>query len=132
MTWMDVEARGEAPVIMIVDDDEVMRELLSDLLEGSGYRVVTAIDGRQALALLEQSAVLPSMLLLDLMMPVMNGWELAAAMRSHPVLSRVPIYIMSSLSSSRQVTLPAGIAGSLPKGAHFDLLLAVIRSQCQI
>src|SRR5262249_50651472 len=91
MLGMSDQERPEAPVIMIVDDDDAIREGICELLQCNGYAVVQAANGRQALDLLEESAELPSMLLLDLSMPVMDGWELTATMLSRPALSRVPI-----------------------------------------
>jgi CheY-like chemotaxis protein len=89
----DEAARG---TILVVDDDDAIRLALRDLLEAEGYTVVPASDGSEALELLRSGAVLPSLILLDLMMPGTNGWQVRAALRTDPRLSKIPIAVISA------------------------------------
>src|SRR5690606_2691629 len=70
--------------ILVVDDDPSAVEIVRTYLEARGYRVATASDGREALAKLEE--VRPALVLLDVMMPGMDGWEVARIIKNHPVL----------------------------------------------
>jgi CheY-like chemotaxis protein len=84
------------PLIAIIDDDADIRDVLRTLFEERGYQVVEAADGREALAMLEQAEIKPDVLLLDLMMPMMDGWQLRAKLRQDPSLASIPIVIMSA------------------------------------
>jgi CheY-like chemotaxis protein len=88
-------------LVLIAEDDHEIREALEALLGEVGYRVLTAADGKQALALLRKlagSVDFPSVLLLDLMMPVMNGWEVLTELRKDPSLSRLPVVVVSAFA----------------------------------
>ena len=79
--------------VLVAEDDHEIREALEALLGEVGYQVLTAADGKQALELLRKHAgspQFPSVLLLDLMMPVMNGWEVLNELRKDPALSLLP------------------------------------------
>jgi CheY-like chemotaxis protein len=81
--------------ILLVEDDEGNREALRELLEGEGYKVATAADGAAALMWLRAGAR-PDLILLDLMMPVMNGTEFRAHQRRDPQLADIPVVLMSA------------------------------------
>ena len=76
--------------ILLVEDDRDFADAMTDVLEDEGYRVVVALNGRQALDLLETRQCTPFLILLDLMMPVMDGWEFSARVRESPAAS-IPI-----------------------------------------
>ncbi len=80
--------------VMIVDDDPDIREALAQLLEIEGHDVSTAGDGRCALELLRGRP--PDVVVLDLMMPVMDGWEFREAQRKDPRLSAIPVIVISA------------------------------------
>jgi CheY-like chemotaxis protein len=80
--------------VLVVDDDRDIRELLVELLGGEGYLVSSAADGRQALR--EAHAHRPDVILLDLMMPVMDGYQFRAAQLEDPDLAQVPVVIISA------------------------------------
>jgi CheY-like chemotaxis protein len=82
--------------ILIVDDDADIREALRGLLEEEGYEIVEASQGREALDLLRRAEVRPALVLLDLMMPLMDGWQLRARLRQDPELASIPIVIMTA------------------------------------
>jgi CheY-like chemotaxis protein len=81
--------------ILVVEDDPSIREALAELLTEEGYAVASAANGAEALALLELEAP-PSLILLDLMMPVMDGWAFRSAQRRDPRLSRIPVLVLSA------------------------------------
>lgn len=83
--------------ILIVDDEPA--DVLELILDAQGYRVLTAIDGRQGLELLEQSRV--DLVISDVMMPVMDGAEMVGILRRRPGGARLPVLIVSALTSRR-------------------------------
>jgi CheY-like chemotaxis protein len=81
--------------VLVVDDEFGVAEVLQSILEDEGYRVVTAINGKQALARLSEFT--PDLIMLDYMMPIMDGTQTLAAIRSQSALAQLPIIMMSSL-----------------------------------
>lgn len=81
--------------ILIIDDDFDIRSMMQLALEMNGYPVRTAASGREALAALRADPRV-SLILLDLMMPVMNGWQLSEVLRGDDALSRIPVLIMTA------------------------------------
>ena len=114
------------PSILIVDDEFGLAEMLREMLRDLGFDVSLAINGRLALDILEEGAV--DLVLTDMMMPVMDGAELAVAMRRDARHRRTPIIMMTSLPTA---PLPSDIPfdAILRKPFTPDLLLETIR-QC--
>src|ERR1044071_1184503 len=83
-------ANQPCTMILVVEDDSAIREVLTDVLESEGYQVLNAANGREAIQLL-RSSTLPCLILLDLMMPVMNGWQFRDEQRQDPLLAPVPV-----------------------------------------
>jgi CheY-like chemotaxis protein len=113
--------------VMVVEDDHDTRVSLRYLLEEEGYIVLTATDGHSALELLESRAVKPCLILLDLMLPVMDGWHFATHLRERPALSDIPIVIMSAF---REPPPPEGIVGFLHKPINAESLLKLVENYC--
>jgi CheY-like chemotaxis protein len=117
--------RSPAP-ILVVDDDPDLRAGISDVLATLNYRVETAVHGADALVRLEDAArELPCALVLDMMMPVMNGWELLAEMRRRPTLAHLPVVVVTAaVSTSWDAAAPVRSVLSKP----FDVaqLLAAV------
>jgi CheY-like chemotaxis protein len=90
--------------VVVVEDDIVIREQLADVFADEGLRVTTARDGEEALAVLESEPV--RVVVSDLMMPGMNGWELARALRATPELADVPVLFITAVTNAHRV--PAG------------------------
>ncbi len=85
------------PTILVVDDDEVLRETIGDYLSDQGYSVVHAADGAEALAMLRgASGARPSLIVLDLVMPVMDGWQFRDELGRDPVLSAIPVLLITA------------------------------------
>lgn len=81
--------------VLIIDDEFGVAEVLQSLLEDEGYRVFTAINGRQGLARLPE--ITPDLVMVDYMMPIMDGTQTVAAIRADPAFAHLPILLMSSL-----------------------------------
>ena len=112
---------------MVIDDDEAIRFSLSDLLESEGYRVVAAPDGSAALARLS-AGERPQLILLDLMMPVADGWKFRAEQLVNPAMASIPVIIITAVTSpDRRGTL--GVA-TFTKPIDIPALLAAIRDHC--
>ena len=87
--------------ILIVDDDNDVRRALTELLEEEGYSVAGAANGRVALELM-RAGIRPSLILLDLMMPGMNGWDFRTAQMRDPELSAVPVVVVTASGFSHE------------------------------
>jgi CheY-like chemotaxis protein len=83
------------PALLIVDDDRELLDALAETLQDLGYTIATASNGREALDRLH-GAPLPAAVLLDLNMPVMNGWQFCAAKRAEAALNDVPVIVLSA------------------------------------
>jgi GAF domain-containing protein/CheY-like chemotaxis protein/anti-sigma regulatory factor (Ser/Thr protein kinase) len=119
--------RRDLPVL-VVDDDAGLRQLLRRMLEPEGYAVVEARDGREALERLRD--VSPSVILLDLMMPEMDGFEFVAEFRRHEAWRAIPIVVVTAkdLSHEDRERLNGHVQKILQKGTHGrDQLLAEVR-----
>jgi CheY-like chemotaxis protein len=85
-----------AKTVLIIEDDEYIRSALEEVLLAEGYNTCTARNGREALELLRSAAELPDLILLDLMMPVMNGHQVREALAQDPRLSGIPVIVLSA------------------------------------
>lgn len=106
---------GKQKPIMVVDDNDDFVRLTTDILEGEGFKVVAAYDGREALEKLKQHQ--PALILLDLIMPVMDGFELVEALQKDAVLRKIPIVIVTGkeMTSQDEVHLSHKIQSLLKK-----------------
>jgi len=116
--------------VLVVEDDPDIRFGLAVLLEDEGYAVVTAANGREALARLQAMPVPPFVILLDLMMPDMDGWEFRAEQRSLPLLATIPVIVLSAAADLPTRTAKLGVAGVLQKPIHVGELLQAIKRHC--
>ena len=112
------------PCVLVVDDDTAIRTLLADALDGEGYEVVTAINGADALAKL--ATLQPDAIVLDLMMPVMDGRAFLAARRQDPRQAAIPVLVLSAAHDLGTVAPELGARACMAKPFDLDVLLAVI------
>lgn len=110
------------PWILLVDDDAGIREALSMVLADEGYRVLVAEDGADALRLLRASERLPAVILLDLMMPVMDGYQFRAAQLADATLAGIPVIVLTAGMMSGGVAA-LGARSCLRKPLDLDRLL---------
>ena len=112
--------------ILVVDDDPDLRAVVVDVLEEEGYATRAAENGRAALDLLQGSDELPDLILLDVMMPVMNGLAFADELRRDPRLGGIPIVVFSAHSDHERIAAGVNAAASVPKPLKLDALLGVV------
>ena len=116
--------------VMIVEDDRDTREMLGRFLELEGFDVRTAANGQLALEALDEDAAAPEVILLDLMMPVMDGWQFREHQRRDPRFSDIPVVVVTAAGPREDI--PAISADAwLSKPVDFDRLLATIDSLCR-
>jgi CheY-like chemotaxis protein len=119
-----------APGVLIVEDDAATRAALLLLLQAEGHATAAA-DGREALAYLRSAKPPPCLVLLDLMMPVMDGWQFLTERHREPALADIPVVVFTAAGSLDAAALRAlGAADVLHKPADPDALLAVVRRYC--
>ena len=114
--------------VLIVEDDADLRDMMAQLLNLEGFNAATVANGREALEYL-QEADRPDVILLDLMMPVMDGWEFRRRQQADPSVSGVPVIVLSALDPTRAADVNAN--AFLKKPLDFDRLLALVRSYCR-
>jgi CheY-like chemotaxis protein len=114
--------------ILVVEDDELTRCALELMLVTAGYRVSCAGNGQEALE--HMKAARPSLVLLDLSMPVMDGYEFRQRQRQDPTLAPVPVVVLSALPSARSSAPYLPAADCLQKPVDSDQLVAAVRRCC--
>jgi CheY-like chemotaxis protein len=115
--------------ILVIDDDLDIRETLAEILQEEGYSVRCACDGQDAMDLLGRGS-LPRLILLDLMMPRMNGWQFRAVQRDHPRLRDVPVVAISASANLSATERDLSGVAVLPKPVSMPALLAAARRHC--
>ena len=108
--------------ILVVDDEPAILESIVEVLRDEGYAVESAHDGRAALLVFERTA--PDLVLMDVMMPGMDGRAAYLAMRSHPHGQDIPVVLMSAAADPSR--LDPGVAAFLPKPFDLDQLLDLV------
>jgi CheY-like chemotaxis protein len=115
--------------ILIIEDDDDIREILAEMLTDRGYPVVTACNGAEGLAAMRAGPV-PCMVLLDLMMPIMDGWTLRAEMLADPALAQIPVVVVSGAADLESKTSELKAARVLTKPVKWPVLLDSVRAYC--
>ncbi|MGH9457414.1 MAG: response regulator [Thermoanaerobaculia bacterium] len=130
----ELESHGSTPAledvgrkkILVVDDDLPLRGMLSSVLRRSGFQVYLAADGSEAQRVLTIHR--PHVILLDLMMPGINGWDFLQTLRDTGFLPQTPVIVVSAhLQRDPQLLLQMGVRAILPKPFNLDELLDLIR-----
>ncbi|MCU1277255.1 MAG: chemotaxis protein CheY [bacterium] len=113
-----------APTVLVVDDDRDIRDSLRMLLEDEGYRVQTAADGAEAVATMQSEP--PDFVILDLMMPVMDGWEVAGRMHDDERLAAIPVCVVTATPE----WAPTNSTCVIAKPVDVSRLLALLHERC--
>lgn len=122
---------GKRCDVFIVEDDFDIREVLTEVLRDEGYSVAGAANGREALQALKDSGPRPRLILLDLMMPIMSGWQFVAEQRKVPALSDIPVVVVSADGNLQQKAESLKASGYLRKPIEIDALLTLVERYCR-
>jgi CheY-like chemotaxis protein len=114
--------------ILVVDDDDSIREALSELLQDAGHQVVSMPNGKAALDYLRQADEIPCVILLDLMMPVMDGETFRREQLADPALRDIPVLLLTAAGRAAAARVPAN--GILLKPVTLEDALAAIAQHC--
>lgn len=112
--------------LLVVDDDDDTREVLNEFLASEGYNVLTAANGRDAWSILQREPDACA-ILLDLMMPVMDGWQFLHLKRQDQRLLPIPVVVISAYRERAPVD---GIAAVVGKPIPFERLLTIVQQHC--
>ena len=110
--------------ILVVDDDDAIRDVVSTLLAEEGYEVVTAASGEEALAVLDHGE--PSLVMLDMRMPVMDGWQFAEQLRQR-FDGRVPVVVMTAAVDAAKRAEQVSAAAAVSKPFELDEMVRLVR-----
>jgi CheY-like chemotaxis protein len=126
--------RPTGSTIVVVDDDDDGRDAVREALHGAGYITLGASNGREALDILHVSPEHPRLILLDLVMPTMDGWQFLLEVDDDPDLQEIPVALMSAHPSIRNAFDSGPKYGFtrllLPKPLDLARLLSFVRSVC--
>jgi CheY-like chemotaxis protein len=119
----------EQKTVLVVEDDPDIRDIVQDLLESEGYDVVPASHGRQALEFLAgvKKHAKPALVILDMMMPLVDGREVLQAMQRDADLASIPVLVISAIAREK----PEGATAFLTKPVSLDKLFEAVRSFTQ-
>ena len=114
--------------ILLVEDDEMNRDMLSRRLERRGYHVVMAIDGGQGLRLAQSEA--PDLILMDMSLPLLDGWEATRQLKAAPATQAIPIFALTAhaMAGDREKAVEAGCDDYDTKPIEFPRLLGKIQA----
>ena len=117
--------------ILLVEDNEMNRDMLSRRLERKGYQVVMAIDGAQAVEMAESEA--PALILMDMSLPVLDGWEATRQIKAKPATQAIPIIALTAhaMAGDREKTIEAGCDDYDTKPIELPRLLGKIETLLQ-
>jgi two-component system sensor histidine kinase/response regulator len=123
---------GQGGVVLIVDDSEKARETLATLLDAGGYDIQMASGGEEALQMIASAP--PDVVLLDLMMPDVDGLEVLERLRAHPATAELPVIMVSAFDDAQQVVMALGRGANdyIPKPCDMMILLARVRTQLKL
>lgn len=126
---MGTGATSKFSQVLVVDDDESIRETLSDVLRDEGFSVSSAVNGADALGYLAKHGA-PCVIVLDLMMPVMSGAEFRQRQLQLPALANIPVIVMSAADRGSAVAASMQAAAFVAKPPSMDVLIGTIARYC--
>ena len=120
------DRRESGPSILVAEDNPDSRDALRALLEAYGFAVLEAENGQEAVR--KALRFRPDLVLMDIMMPVMDGLQATRTLRASPEFRQVPIVALTAMSGARQLAIEAGCDGHLPKPIDIPVFLQTIRT----
>lgn len=121
----------EAGTVLVVDDDENVCRLISGILKDKGYGTAVAGNGRQALDYLKKAGRRPGLILLDLMMPEMTGWEFRRIQQGDPDIADIPVAIITGMDKAGEKDGDIGVVDVLYKPSRIETLTDVVSRFCK-
>jgi two-component system, chemotaxis family, chemotaxis protein CheY len=121
--------RPEPRHVLVVDDDAGIRSVVADAFEMEGYRVVTARNGAEALERVRASR--PDAIVVDLMMPIMDGWQFLEACRKDNLCEGTPVVVMSAYRYLAEISSDLGASACIAKPFDLDVLLGAVQRLIQ-
>ena len=115
--------------VLIIEDDPDAREVLGEILRSDGYEAVAVADGREGLATL-RSGLRPCLILLDMLMPGMDGWQFRRAQSADRELAEIPVVVVSGAKAARNSALGSGAVAFLSKPVAPEALLSAVAAAC--
>jgi CheY-like chemotaxis protein len=122
-----MEHHNSCKSVLVVEDDDSIRESMIEMLEMEGYSTYSAINGQEALKLLNGNIPKPCLVLLDMMMPIMNGREFLDQMMKDSVLAPIPVLIVSAVADPAS---SKGSIGFLKKPIDIESVLTIVAKYC--
>lgn len=120
---------AKCETVLVIEDDEPIRTAVQEALELEGYQVLVAGDGKAGLEMIRK-AVTPCLILLDLMLPIMNGWEFMEELRKNGnMLAAIPIVVTSAAGGAAK-TAAEHAQGFIRKPIDLELLLSTVKKFC--
>lgn len=114
--------------VLLIDDDPDVRESLAEIISDNGFKVATAPNGEEGIRLAQEQR--PSLILLDLMMPVMSGWDVRPAMKRIPELADIPVVVLSGVDDVHHQVTFLDVDGYLRKPVDVKILMEVVKGYC--
>src|ERR687886_189849 len=115
--------------VLVVDDDDAIRLTVADALQDEGYQVATATNGQEALAQVETTQ--PDAIVLDLMMPIMDGWGFLEACRQRELCQGIPVLVMSAYRRLAEAAPQLNVRACIAKPFELDVLLGAVERLLQ-
>ena len=120
---------GKPGKVLVIDDDVDILSVISIVLEAEGFRVETAVDGKEALEAVQRG--MPDLILLDMKMPTMNGWEFAREFHAR-YDAKVPIVVLTAAEDARKRAEEVGAVGWIGKPFDLDTMVEVVRRHASV
>jgi CheY-like chemotaxis protein len=117
--------------VLVIDDDADLRETIIEILEDKAYRVVGAANGKEALDLIHGVSDRPCVILLDLMMPVMDGTAFHAELMKEPGLRHIPVIVLSAHADIDNVLADTAVTAKMRKPIEIEPLLSLVEQHCR-
>lgn len=116
--------------LLVVEDDRDIRKSMERLLQSEGYAVEMAENGLEALNLLQNGSALPQLIILDLMMPQMDGFQFREEQAKNAKISHIPVIVMTADGHIDEKKVRANAVAALRKPADIDVILNTIKKHC--
>jgi CheY-like chemotaxis protein len=123
---MPSTATSKSHPVLVIEDDTEIREALKEILESEGYEVRTATNGQEGLDYLKSSATKPGIIVLDLMMPVMDGWHFRNHQLQDPDFAKIPVVVITADGNAAQKAKAMNATAGLKKPIDLDRFLTTI------